>query len=188
MKILIRKKISNNIFIVYMNNIIDTFHINKSIIQEDEILNYKNKSLIESDNSNDLILKKKRLIEMTNNLTKIEYIEILNIIQEDNCSYSSNSNGVFINLTNVENHTIDKIFDFLKFTKHKKEELKEKEIFIESFKDENNDNNKLKNINNNKTIEDDKSIDTLSDNNDNTNYNDYLCFSSDEEDNKTFKK
>ena len=61
MKILIRKKISNNIFIVYMNNIIDTFHINKSIIQEDEILNYKNKSLIESDNSNDLILKKKKI-------------------------------------------------------------------------------------------------------------------------------
>ena len=105
-----------------MNNIIDTFNINKSIIDEDDILN--SKINVVNEKNNDLIQKKKKLIEMTSNLTKIEYIEILNIIQEDKCNYSSNTNGVFINLTNIENNTIDKIFNFLKFTKQKKEELK----------------------------------------------------------------
>merc|ERR1711916_67780 len=161
---------------------IDTFNINKSIISENDILN--NKINIVPEENNDLIQKKKKLIEMTNNLTKIEYIEILNIIEEDKCNYSSNTNGVFINLTNVENNTIDKIFSFLKFTKQKKEELEEKEIYLESFKSNQiiEDKNELYKKTNNK--EDEKSIESLSENNDNLNYNDYLCFSSDEEDNK----
>ena len=54
------------------------------------------------------------------NLTNIEYNEILNIIQEDNCNYTNNTNGVFINLSNVEENTINKIYNFLKFTKQKK--------------------------------------------------------------------
>ena len=182
-----------------MDNIIDTFKINTSIINENEILK-ESEELKESennDNSNmDLIIKKKKLIEMAQNLNKIEYHEILNIVQKDNCTYSSNSNGIFINLTNIKNETIDKVFDFLKFTKQKKEELKEKETYLESFKkniitEENNTNNindikkKNKIVNN----EDEKSIDTLSDNEDKINYNDYLCFSSDDEgDNKIIKK
>ena len=128
---------------------------------------------------------------MASNLNKIEYHEILNIIQKDNCTFSSNSNGVFINLTNVENHTIDKVFNFLKFTKQKKKELKEKENYLENFKKNiNTEEKKVPEINNIKIInnEDNKSVDSLSEDEDNTNYNDYLCFSSDEEDNKIIKK
>ena len=66
--------------------------------------------------------------------TKLEYNEIFSIIEKDNCDYSSNINGIFINLSNVEENTIDKIFNFLKFTKQKKKELKEKEFYIEDFK------------------------------------------------------
>ena len=171
-----------------MNNIIDTFNINKSIIDEDDILN--SKINVVNEKNNDLIQKKKKLIEMTSNLTKIEYIEILNIIQEDKCNYSSNTNGVFINLTNIENNTIDKIFNFLKFTKQKKEELKEKEIYLESFKNNEiiEDKKEIYEKLNNNNNDDEKSIESLSENNDNLNYNDYLCFSSDEEDNKNIKK
>ena len=129
---------------------------------------------------------------MAQNLNNIEYHEILNIIQKDNCTYSSNSNGIFINLTNTKNETIDKVFDFLKFTKQKKKELKEKENYLESFKkkisieDENINHEKKNKIINN---EDEKSVGTLSDNEEKINYNDYLCFSSyDEEDNKIIKK
>lgn len=183
---IIRKILLNKIFTLIMNNIIDTFNINKSIISEKDILNYNKINICEDENT-DLIQKKKKLIEMTNNLTKIEYIEILNIIEEDKCSYSSNTNGVFINLTNIENKTIDKIFNFLKFTKQKKQELKEKEIYLESFKNkELEDKNESTKTNTND--EDDKSIESLSENNDILNYNDYLCFSSDEEDNKNIKK
>merc|ERR1711934_1284855 len=113
-----------------MDNIIDTFNINKEIISKEQVLNLKN----EDDEIIDVVLKKKKLIEMCVNLTNIEYNEILNIIQDDNCNYSSNSNGVFINLSNVEDITVEKIYNFLKFTKHKKEELKEKETYLEDFK------------------------------------------------------
>ena len=172
-----------------MDNIIDTFKINTSIINENEILK---ESENKDDSNMDLIIKKKKLIEMAQNLNKIEYHEILNIVQKDNCTYSSNSNGIFINLSNIRNETIDKVFDFLKFTKQKKEELKEKENYLESFKK--NINSEEKNVNDikkkNKIIkdEDEKSIDTLSDNEDKINYNDYLCFSSDDEDNKKIIK
>jgi hypothetical protein len=173
-----------------MNNIVDTFNISKINIEseiEDEI-DDENENNIDSINENtDIIIKKKKLIEMVNNLTNIEYIEILNIIQNDKCSYSSNSNGVFINLTNIDDKTIDKIFNFLKFTKHKKEELKEKEKYLETFKDnmdipdiDKNINKKFNELNN----KNNESIECLSENSDNINYNDYLCFSSDDEDNK----
>ena len=188
MRMIIRKILLNKIYIVSMNNIIDTFNINKSIIPENDILNSSKVDIVEEE-SNDLIQKKKKLIEISNNLTKIEYIEILNIIDEDKCNYSSNTNGVFINLTNVENNTIDKIFNFLKFTKQKKEELKVKEEYLESFKkDIKNDDIKTNTDLENELNNDDRSVDSLSDNSTNMNYNDYLCFSSDEEDNRVIKK
>ena len=171
-----------------MNNIINTFNINKTLITENDKVE-SNENNINQDNISDLIIKKKKLIDMATNLTKIEYIEILNIIQEDKCSYSNNTNGVFINLTNVEHSTIDKIFNFLKFTKQKKEELKVKEEYLESFKkDIKNEDIKINNDLETELNNDDKSVESLSDNSTNMNYNDYLCFSSDEEDNKVIKK
>lgn len=170
-----------------MDNIIDTFNINKKTIKEEEILKL-NDNQNENDIS-DIIVKKKKLIEMSNNLNKIEYMEILNIIEEDNCTYSNNSNGVFINLTNVEMHTIDKIYNFLKFTKQKKEELVEKENYLENFKKNINKEEEIveKKVEN-KDNEDNESMGSLSDNSENINVNDYLCFSSDDEDNKNVKK
>lgn len=171
-----------------MNNIINTFNINKTLITENDKVE-SNENNIDEENISDLIIKKKKLIDMATNLTKIEYIEILNIIQEDKCSYSNNSNGVFINLTNVEHSTIDKIFNFLKFTKHKKEELKIKEEYLESFKkDIKNEDIKVNTDLESELNNDDKSVDSLSDNSTNMNYNDYLCFSSDDEDTKVIKK
>ena len=164
-----------------MDNIIDTFNINKETINNKQIL----KLSIETDNDEelDIILKKKKLIEMCYNLTNIEYNEILNIIDNDNCTYSSNSNGVFVNLSNIEDFTINKIYSFLKFTKQKKEELKEKESYLENFK---KTINKPENISIKKTIKiekntEDNYIEILTDNYDEINYDDYLCFSSDDE-------
>jgi hypothetical protein len=65
----------------------------------------------EIPNNDNLIKKKKKLIEIAGNLTKMEYLEIFNIFIEDNCQYSENINGVFINLNNINNSTIDKIYN-----------------------------------------------------------------------------
>ena len=84
--------------------------------------------------NDNLILKKKKLIEICKNLSNLEYLEIFNIIQENNCQYSENKNGVFINLSNVSELIIDKIFNFLNFIKLKKEDLNKYEEFMNDAK------------------------------------------------------
>jgi hypothetical protein len=135
------------------------------------------------NNQEQLILKKKKIIDIVKNLSKLEYFEIFEILKKDNCSYSENKNGIFINLNNVNEDTIDKIFNFINFIKHKKEELIKHEEVI---------NNAKKNINNNtKTIEikienlkeEEIEENIFEDNNyqnENNNSN-YLFFSSDED-------
>jgi hypothetical protein len=139
-----------------------------------------------SDNTQDILTKKKKyLIEISKNLTKIEYLEIFNIIQNDNCNFTRNTNGVFINLQNVTENTLDKIFDFLNFIKHKKEDLNKQEEFlvnvrkniIESVIEKPQDTKFSQNMfNDNKKIEYELSDSDTDDKNSN-----YLVFSSDED-------
>jgi len=134
------------------------------------------------NNQEQLILKKKKIIDIVKNLSKLEYFEIFEIFKKDNCSYSENKNGIFINLNNVNEDTIDKIFNFINFIKHKKEDLIKHEEVI---------NNAKRNINNNtKTIEikienlkEEKIEENIyEDNNyENNNNSNYLFFSSDED-------
>lgn len=90
----------------------------------------------DSDNLelSDIFLKKKKLIEIVKNLSNLEYLEIFNIFKEDNCQYSENSNGVFINLQNINEKTVDKIFNFINYIKQKKEELVKYEELIDNAK------------------------------------------------------
>ena len=134
-------------------------------------------------NANASIKKKKKLLELVKNLSNIEYNEIFNIIQENNCQYSGNNNGIFINLQNVNDEIIDKIFNFLEFIKKKKEELNEKDVVLENIKKdiqvneiEHFDNNKINNTQKNETVLSDDDCDD-----EKINYDKYLCFSSDED-------
>ena len=164
-----------------MDNIIDTFNISKNNIDKNEIIK-ETDSLIDLDNESNFFQNKKRLIEYSKNLTLLEYKEIFNIIKCNNCQYSSNNNGIFINLSNVDEETVNKIFDFLKFTNQKKKELNEKECYIEDFK-KNIINNEVKKENKREVVQDNKnaSDDYLSDSNESVDLNKYLCFSSDDE-------
>lgn len=151
-----------------------------------EINNENNKIFtdLNIENKENLIQKKKKLIELVKNLSKLEYTEIFNIFQEDCCSYTGNSNGVFINLTNVSEKTINKIFDFIDFIKKKKKELLDKENVLENIKKDinefevKNDKIDLKEDSNNISID----YDDLSENEESLNIDNYLCFSSDEDD------
>ena len=138
-------------------------------------------------NNDNLILKKKKLIEISKNLTKIEYLEIFNIIQEDKCTYSENKNGIFINLSNVSEITIDKIFNFINFIKHKKEDLLKYEEYVTIAKKNISDVQKSvinNNINTEKEYNDNNNNYEYSDSEDDDDkkINEYLVFSSDEED------
>jgi len=163
-------------------------------VKKNNILSNKNEVLKDFDiqdnndfnieyNANASIKKKKKLLELVKNLSNIEYNEIFNIIQENNCQYSGNNNGIFINLQNVNDEIIDKIFNFLEFIKKKKEELNEKDFVLENIKKdiqvnetEHFDNNKINNTQKNETILSDDDCDD-----DKINYDKYLCFSSDED-------
>ena len=57
-----------------------------SIISDDFILDKSNVPKL-NVLSESIYLKKKKLIEMCKNLSKLEYLEILNIIQDDKCPY-----------------------------------------------------------------------------------------------------
>ena len=151
----------------------------------EEITNIKIEKNVDNviKNNDNLILKKKKLIEISKNLTKIEYLEIFNIIQEDKCIYSENKNGIFINLSNVSENTIDKIFNFINFIKHKKEDLLKYEEYVTIAKKNISDVQKSV-INNNITTEKEYNDDNnyeYSDE-DEKKINEYLVFSSDEED------
>ena len=163
-------------------------------VKKNNILTNKNEVLKDFDiqdnndfnieyNANASIKKKKKLLESVKNLSNIEYNEIFNIIQENNCQYSGNNNGIFINLQNVNDEIIDKIFNFLEFIKKKKEELNEKDVVLENIKKdiqvneiEHFDNNKINNTQKNETILSDDDCDD-----EKINYDKYLCFSSDED-------
>ena len=149
--------------------------------------NLNEKTLIEkrevSSNEN-LIMKKKKLIEISSNLTKIEYLEIFNIFVEDKCQYSENINGVFINLNNISEITIDKIFSFINFIKDKKEDLLIHEEKINNAKDIIKENNE-KNIEflNNEKNNNFNNYDELSSDDEEDKKINYLNLSSDEDDN-----
>ena len=167
--------------IVEKDNVFDNKFINNNLLNKDDI-SENIFDEIKIENKENLIQKKKKLIELVKNLSKLEYTEIFNIFQEDNCSYTGNSNGVFINLTNVSEDTINKIFDFIDFIKKKKKELLDKENILENIKKDineieiKNDKNELNlDISNNNYEE-------LSDNDEEVNIDNYLCFSSDEDD------
>lgn len=60
-------------------------------------------------------------------LSDIEYREIFNIIQKNETQYSENKNGIFINLKYLDDTTVDRIYNFLDFSRKNKRYLHELE-------------------------------------------------------------
>jgi hypothetical protein len=152
----------------------------------DTYIKYDNQDIINNEfnfpskiNIDNITLKKKKLIEISKNLTNIEYLEIFNIIKEDNCNFSENKNGIFINLLNISEETIDKIFNFINFIKHKREDLMKHEEYLNIAKK--NISSIIKNTENNIIInESDKIVENL-DQEETIENSNYLVFSSDED-------
>jgi hypothetical protein len=67
---------------------------------------------------------KKAIMTRINNLkSKKHYIEIYKIIKDNNVSYSQNINGIFINLTNIDDDILDKIVKYLNYTESRNSEI-----------------------------------------------------------------
>jgi hypothetical protein len=67
--------------------------------------------------------KKSIMTRISNLKSKKHYIEIYKIIKENNVTYSQNINGVFINLTNIDDDILDKIVKYLNYTDSRNSEI-----------------------------------------------------------------
>ncbi len=78
---------------------------------------------------------KKDLVKDISNLSKDEHIEIFKIIRTHTNKYTKNDNGIFINLSILDDNVIDTIKNFVIFCQDNKERLEKKEEIIRSEQD-----------------------------------------------------
>ena len=68
------------------------------------------------------------LKEKIETLSQFHQIEILKILKNDEtCTLNENTNGVFINLTNVSNEVVSKLTNYLDYVKEQESQLNEVE-------------------------------------------------------------
>ena len=64
--------------------------------------------------------KKRKIVERAKKLKDYEYVHLFRIIKQNlNAKYSSNKNGVFINLQHLDEETLMKIDQYLNFVEGK---------------------------------------------------------------------
>ena len=88
--------------------------------------------------------EKKELVYKINNLLPIQQNEIFNIFHKHNFNYSKNNNGVFINITNINDILENEINKYINFIEHNQERLETIETTCENMY--NNTNNDVSNI------------------------------------------
>jgi hypothetical protein len=67
--------------------------------------------------------KKVIMTRIQNLKSKKHYLHIYKIIKDNNVSYSQNINGIFINLTNIEDPILDKIIEYLSYIESRNTEI-----------------------------------------------------------------
>jgi hypothetical protein len=67
--------------------------------------------------------KKVIMTKIQNLKNKKHYMQIYTIIKENNVAYSQNTNGIFINLTNIEDSILDKIVEYLNYLDSRNSEI-----------------------------------------------------------------
>lgn len=70
-----------------------------------------------------LVEKRQIMTRIQNLKNKRHYMEIYKIIKENNVTHSQNINGVFINLTNIEDSILDKIVKYLNYIDTRNSEI-----------------------------------------------------------------
>jgi hypothetical protein len=92
--------------------------------------------------------KIKTILNEINNLTIIEYKEIYKILKENECNYTKNTNGIFVNLSKLNELDIELIYNYIIFSKDSKKNINN----IEEFKNNLFIDINLKNKNTNEII------------------------------------
>ena len=86
--------------------------------------------IIDKISENDKYLLKKKIINNSKGLKKIEYIQILKIINKYNINFMENINGIFINLNNIDYNILKEIDILIDYIKCKNKELENTEKLL----------------------------------------------------------
>ena len=81
-------------------------------------------------NTNEL----KILNKIINKLNPIHHNKIFNIIKDNNITFYENRNGVFVNLNNLPNKVIDKIYKYIDYIKIQEKNISNFENIKNEFK------------------------------------------------------
>jgi len=81
------------------------------------------KTNVEPSSKYSLADKKQIMVRIQNLKNKRYYMDIYKIIKENNVAHSQNINGIFINLNNIEDITLDKIIKYLNYLDNRNSEI-----------------------------------------------------------------
>lgn len=70
----------------------------------------------------------KKIRDMVEKMNKIHQVHILKILKDNNIEYSENNNGIFVNMTLLNNETLVRIQNFIKY-------VDLQEVQLETFED-----------------------------------------------------
>ena len=90
----------------------------------------------------------KDLKKQIESMSKDHHIKILEIIQDNKISYSENKNGIFINMNNLKPNIIEKINDYINYTKCQETNLQDVETMKKNLQNKFFKDNKEKTPNN----------------------------------------
>ena len=104
---------------------------------------------LNDDNDKELTYNEKIDLQIKiKNLNKLEHIEILKILINDNIKYTENNNGVFFNLRTLNNIVLNKINFFVNYCVNNKKLFKnEKKEIKNNFLNNTTTNNNINNLN-----------------------------------------
>ncbi len=115
--------------------VVETDFDNNNFFENDKIFNISHELMLKKQRNKELYLNKKKLIESVKKLSKDEIIEIFKIFLDNNIPYSENNNGIFINLNNVREKTLNEINKYIDYIEIKKNDLINSEIKVNEQKD-----------------------------------------------------
>jgi hypothetical protein len=127
---------------------------NNNFFENDKIFNISHELMLKKQRNRELYLNKKKLMESVKKLSKDEIVEIFKIFLDNNIPYSENNNGIFINLNNVKEKTLNEINKYIDYIEVKKNDLINSEIKVIEHKELLGNTNKIivDNFEVNKTI------------------------------------
>lgn len=77
----------------------------------------------------------KSIENMIKHLSETQLEELFKILQKNNCEYTMNNNGIFLNLSRIDQIILDKIELFIKFCNESKKELDKYEQLCRDIND-----------------------------------------------------